>query len=103
MARKLLIDVMSTNDKGLIGFTETGEEVPLSAPKAGVEVDFAQRVYDLSSGEVEHIKKEMLERVIERLRNRKSGESETYFMVYEPLWRVGAVKVPYNLFTRRKI
>lgn len=31
--RNLLNEVLSTNDKGLIGFTETGEEVFLSAPK----------------------------------------------------------------------
>ncbi|MDD5191532.1 MAG: hypothetical protein PHH54_02685 [Candidatus Nanoarchaeia archaeon] len=28
-----LIDIMSTDDRGLIGFTEIGEEVQLNAPK----------------------------------------------------------------------
>ncbi len=33
---KLLVQVMSTNDRGLVEFTEKGEEVPLSAPKPGL-------------------------------------------------------------------
>ena len=32
---QLLKEVKSTNDKGLVGITEAGEEVALSAPKPG--------------------------------------------------------------------
>jgi len=29
---ELLVDVLSTNDRGIVGFTEDGREIPLSAP-----------------------------------------------------------------------
>ena len=40
-----LIDVMSTSDKGLIGFTKIGEEVPLSAPEPGFLVHQFQMTF----------------------------------------------------------
>lgn len=86
---QLLIDVISTDDRGLIGFTEIGEEVPLSAPKAGAIIeDF------LGCGRTE------IPMNIER--KIKKSDDKTYFY-FENLIEGNGINIqPYNLYTRRK-
>lgn len=57
---KLLVDVLSTEDRGLIGFTENGEEISLSAPNAKccVEKDMELIIKNSSDNLYFHFKKE---------------------------------------------
>ena len=84
-----LVDVMSTNDRGLVGFTKNGEEVPLSAPKAGAIIEDV-----LSCGKTEipmNIRRKI-----------KESDDKTYFY-FENLIKGNGINIqPYNLYTRRK-
>ena len=83
-----LIDVMSTDEKGLIGFTEIGEEVLLSAPRAGAIVEEF-----LGGGKTEI--------PINIERKIKGSNDKTYFYFENLITANGAYIQPYNTYIKR--
>lgn len=87
----LLTEVKSTSDKGLIGITEKGEEIPLSSP-------FPR---SLPVAEYHGSKKGLIARLMKTART----DSSKYYQINKESDddSGGAIAIAYNIYVRRSI
>ena len=89
---KLLIDVLTLEKEGLVGFTEIGEQVPLSTPKLGVWIS-EHDVKDCVT------QKDFVNATAELIKNL---DEDSYFELGKIRLKIGVFLMPYNVYTRRE-
>lgn len=87
---QLLIDVLTLEKEGLVGFTEIGEQVPLSTPNLGVWA-----YHHLAIGKAEE---EFMNRVLNLI---KKSDEKAYFKLGKAMFDMDTLLMAYNVYRRR--
>jgi len=105
---RLLVDVMNTDDKGLIGFTQNGEEVALGPhPKRHTineDIDKAvlSEISDVVDFDLGKFMRYLNSKIQYKIKEILEKNKTSYILQKEPSLLGQLLCVPYALYTKRK-